>query len=184
MADMRLVISLGWLCKGTGIKASESAKRACHYQNLTPSIMLGLKGRSMNALVRNLHREWLTLDQLLRIAGWENEDHAHISYDPSVVCQYERREGCSHDGTLIFVRELAQRVLLPLMEGRSFFKPEGQPKAMIPRYTVGRIKHVVVFGTVDLPIGRYPGQRERILMPVRVNWIPNASLSIPGGERG
>ena len=132
----------------------------------------------MKVVVRNCLREWMTLDDILCLAGWENEYHSHISYDPLVIHQYERREGCSHDGTLIFTRQLAQRVLLPLMEGRSYFKPEGQPEGMIPQYTVGRIKHITAFGIVDLPAGRFPGQRERILMPVRVKWIP-----IDEGER-
>lgn len=117
--------------------------------------------------MHTVKRKWLTLDDLLGMAKWQGENDAHIAYDPDVVAQYERREGCSHDGTALFTVELAQRVLMPLMVGSSYFVPDGQPDGMVPRYTVGRIKHITIYGDTDM--------RERIIMPVRVEWVPTTN---------
>jgi hypothetical protein len=121
--------------------------------------------------VCNWFKQWLTLDQLIGIAGWKNEKHSHILYDPETSKQYTRRGYSSHDGTLIFVRELAQKVLLPLFNCSSYYRPDGQPIGMMPEYTVGKIKRIGVFGVFGFTSGSGYGQREGIIIPVRIQWI-------------
>lgn len=93
----------------------------------------------------------------------------HISFDPNVSHQYRVIRQSAHDGTLLFTHELIDRCLIdPVVNAGSCFKPD-PPREGVKRihYTVGWLKLLSVYGTVNLPIGRYPGMRQRAILPVR-----------------
>ena len=118
----------------------------------------------------NVHREFLTLDQVALAVHLEMP--SHVSYDPGVEQQYFLRRGARHDGTRIFTIELLGRALLELANGTTYYKPMGAPStARQIRYTIGRIRFISCEQMVDLPCGRQPGLRERVVIPVRCEWV-------------
>ena len=119
-------------------------------------------------------RDFYTLDEAMKMAGmsWVKGMAPHIAYDPNVDYQYRVVRTSTHDGTLIFTQELFQRALFPLAYRQSHFKREAPPVGFAPEYTVGRIRRAAVYGLVNLPCGKYPGQRESVTIPVRVKWVP------------
>ena len=118
-------------------------------------------------------RDRLSLNEAMRFIGAEWTGAPHIVFDPHMKPQYRIRRGSHHDGTLLFSVELMHEALIPLFDMGSYYKPMGPPSAgMMPRYTIGRIKRFSVYGLVDLPVGRYPGERERVVIPVRCDYVP------------
>lgn len=103
---------------------------------------------------------------------WPELDISHIEYDPNFKRtdrKYWIVRGQSHDGTQMFTFQLLREVVMPLMTQQSFFKPEISidPDRIIGmKYKVGPILLTTAYGTVDLPCGRYPGQRERARIAV------------------
>lgn len=126
------------------------------------------------------HRERLTPAECLRAMRWagflkgdgEPTLPEWITYDPSLVPQYHIRRGSAHDGTALFSVELIAKAFAPLLRRESYFKPMGDfdPSRELPRYTIGPLRVAAVFGTVDIPAGRFPGQRERVSLPVRCEY--------------
>lgn len=108
---------------------------------------------------------------------WPEANIAHISYDESMKNSdrdYFRIESCGHDGTLNFTIEMFQKLLVPLVNMQSYHNrntPEDWSKIERIEYTIGRIKHATVFGTVALRCGNYPGQRESVKIPVKCRYI-------------
>lgn len=89
----------------------------------------------------------------------------HITYDPKLRRgEYDIIRGSTHDGTLIFTRELISKALINLADRSSYYKPKGWKEGM--RYRVGPVRIATVFGTVNLPCGRFPGERQRVTIPV------------------
>ena len=120
----------------------------------------------------DFHRQRLTLDQAMQAIGAEWNGEPHITFDPAVQHQFVIRRGMAHDGTFAHRMQLIQTALMPLFQRSCYFKPMGElPAGMMPIYTVGTIKLFSVFGLVDLPAGRYPGERERIVIPVRCEYV-------------
>lgn len=120
----------------------------------------------------NFYRDRLTLDEAMRFIGATWAGKPHIEYDPSLKPQYRIRRGCAHDGTLLFSVELMRDALMPLFDRVSYYKRMGEPPdGMIPKYTIGPIKRFSVYGKVDLPAGRFPGERERVVIPVRCEYV-------------
>lgn len=113
----------------------------------------------------DFHRQRLTLEQAMQLARLPMHLASHITYDPHLKPQYRIRRGTKHDGTLIFTIEVMRIALQNLIERTSYYKPHGEPTGPM-EYTVGPIYLFCVYGMVDLPIGRYPGQRERVVIPV------------------
>jgi len=111
---------------------------------------------------------------------WPDIDNRHITYEPQMKGserEYWRREQSTHDGTLWYTIELFERLLMPLMNRESYYKPTFE-KGMIVReikYTIGKIRHMTLFGKVELPCGVFDGQRERLVMPVRCTYVKGAS---------
>lgn len=104
----------------------------------------------------------------MRKRGWPVD---HLTYDPKLrKGDYSIIRGSSHDGTLLFTEELIERALVHLAMKASFHKPRQAEfeAAKEVQYTIGPLRLVTVFGTVDIPAGRYPGQRERVRIPVRM----------------
>lgn len=116
-----------------------------------------------------------THDPIELIKGWwPNADVSHIEYDPGMKAsdrEYWRIEQSGGDGTLLFTIEMLQKALLPLINKTTSYKPTAPDVPCDIRYTIGSMRHVTVFGIVELRCGRYPGQRERVRIPVRCEYI-------------
>lgn len=100
---------------------------------------------------------------------WPDADISHIEYEPSLKKgQYSIIRQCGGDGTLLFTIEMFQKALIPLLNKQSFFTKLNPDWNLIKdiRYKIGPIKHATVRAMVQLNCGKYPGQRERIRIPV------------------
>jgi|GEM_PF-5842788 len=121
----------------------------------------------------NFRKQRLTLDSVMEKIGVSFKDGCEpfIAYDPTVQPQYRIIRQQAHDGTLMFTQQLLTEALRPLLLRTSFYKPEPPAPGYVPRYTVGEIKLATVLGRVDLRHGARPGQKERITIPVCVEWV-------------
>lgn len=123
--------------------------------------------------MKNFRRTRLSLDEAFTFIGAELliGKLPHITYDKNVNHQYRIRRQQSHDGTVMFTREMLSKMLYNLATMQSFYKPLGEPPANCDViYTIGEIKIITTFGNVDLPAGNYPGQRERMSIPVKCEY--------------
>lgn len=111
---------------------------------------------------------------------WPNANSSHITYDEkfnNVDRDYYVRRQTGHDGTLIFTYEMFQKAFVELMTKRAFAvsrPPDISKKLVDIKYTVGPMKHVTVFGKIKLRCSEtnlYPGQKERVKMAVKVEYI-------------
>jgi hypothetical protein len=128
----------------------------------------------------DFRKEWLTLDELAGIARVPAFFYPHVTYDPALQPQYRIRRQTTNDSTLIFLMEMIERALLPLINCETYYLPMRLPEeGFVPQYTVGRIKLATVFGMVDLPCGRYSGQRQRLVIHVSVRYVPKESAKLP-----
>ena len=108
---------------------------------------------------------------------WPDANTDHITYDPELKKgEYNVIRQCGGDGTLTFTLEMLQKGLVDIANGHSFFK-KTEPdwnKVKGIKYIVGDMKHVTVFGMLKLKCSKtqkYPGQRERIRMPVKCEYV-------------
>lgn len=101
----------------------------------------------------------------------------HIIFDPATKMnssQYRIIRQHSHDGSLVFTRDLLVDVMLPLLIMTSCFKqepPDNGRKLIGVEYTVGYLYMATVFWDIDLPIGIKHGQKERFSIPVNCKYI-------------
>lgn len=115
----------------------------------------------------DFRKERLSLEDIMKILEAEWTGEPHITYDPDLVPQYKIVRQQSHDGIQMFTWQMIRDSMLNLFHMNSYYKPMGIPPSDCSiHYTVGTIRLVTVYGYVDLPAGRYPGQRERIVIPV------------------
>ena len=111
---------------------------------------------------------------LINRLGWKCD---HISFNPALKHSehdFFRIRGSSHDGTFIFTYEILEMLLSDLANMQSFSlkNPPADDKKLIGiKYELGWIKLATVFGTVDLPCGRVPGQRERARVSVKCEYV-------------
>jgi hypothetical protein len=111
-----------------------------------------------------------------------------VEYNKGVNKTYEYRIiRCSkHDGTLCFSMELIANVLFPILNMQSYYKksaPYDLSTVGSISYIIGDLHQMVVFGMVDLPCGKYPGQREEIFLPVVCKYkMKNAPAENHGAE--
>lgn len=100
-----------------------------------------------------------------------------LVFDPTVRgCNDEvgrRTQGSTHDGTSLFTLEIITDILKALVARTVYRKPdppENHPGCM-PFYRLGWIHLMQVYpDKVDLPCGRFPGQRDRAKVSYRVEW--------------
>lgn len=125
----------------------------------------------------DFRKERFTLDEAMRIAGveWKEGVERHLKFDPDVQPQYRIIRQVAHDGTQIFTSDLFRDGLWNLLVGNSYYIKEPPREGMAPVYTVGRIQLATVYGRVEVPAGKIYGQRERIRIPVSVEWVPAAA---------
>jgi hypothetical protein len=100
-----------------------------------------------------------------------------LTFDPGVVKGVTegaiiRRRQCRHDGTAMFTYEIVHDLLIPLVRRELFDTrdPPANHPDQLQHYTLGWLHLSSVYGTVDLPVGRYPGQRERASIAYTVRW--------------
>jgi hypothetical protein len=121
--------------------------------------------------LRGFSRHKLNPVEQLQRLGW---DHEHVTFDPTLKrgAYYILRES-KHDGTVIFSEELLAKALMLITSQDSYWKGDEPywPTLKGIRYRVGWMKVAIVYGMVDLPIGRYPGQRESIRMWVVPEYV-------------
>lgn len=130
--------------------------------------------------MKNFTKHRMTLDDAMKICGVEWTGEPHIVVDPKVKYQYRIIRHCDHDGTLLFSHDLIVKAMENLLCRTSYYRRDPIPEGMVPRYTIGRIRIAAVFGMVDLKCGRYPGMRESVIIPVRVEHVP---IPAPEGTR-
>lgn len=98
-----------------------------------------------------------------------------IAFNPDLTkrngAQYEIIRSASHDGTLIFEKELVGTVIENLANKSSFCKLDNLDGAVDVKYEVGYISIATVFGMVELPIGKYPGEKQRARLAVKCTVI-------------
>lgn len=102
-----------------------------------------------------------------------------ITFDPTVR-GYNAQTGrkisrAGHDGTLLLTFQNIDAILTDLV-ARTVYRlidgPEKHPDCL-PFYRLGWIHLVTTYPVaIDLPIGRYPGQREQASVRYRVDWGP------------
>lgn len=94
----------------------------------------------------------------------------HITYDPEFYDDdTELYVEQSHDGTLIFFVEAAMSLMDALLYGKVTDEhPPSNRKGV--RYTIGQMKVVSKHGRVDLPAGNFPGVKEKISIPFKVEY--------------
>lgn len=105
---------------------------------------------------------------------WPTADVSHITYDPSLrKGDFDIIRQSSHDGTLIFSDEIIQNTVITLANMQAYHASRPPDWDMLDhiKYVVGDLKIAIVYGTVDLPAGRYPGQKERTRIPVKCEYI-------------
>jgi hypothetical protein len=129
----------------------------------------------MGDFKREIHNP---LDLIKRF--WPDADVSHITYDPNLSDKdFNVIRQCGGDGTLLFTLEMLQKGLIGIVNMESFCKskePSDWSKVKSIRYTIGSMKHVTVYGMIKLRCSseyKYPGQRERVRMPVKCEYIYN-----------
>lgn len=110
------------------------------------------------------------VEELKRL-GWP---HEHVTFDPALSRgRYYIRRASAHDGTLIFHVELLARTLIDVAFQGSYCTRDDVDFARLRgvRYRVGWLRNCAVIGMVDLPVGRYPGEREAMRMQVVPEYV-------------
>ena len=109
---------------------------------------------------------------------WPGASVDHITYDPDMKNgEYDIIRQSGGDGTVMFTMEMLQKGLIGIANANSYYRltePEDWSKVKQIKYTVGPMRHVTVFGMIYLACSKdrkYPGQRERIRMPVKCEYI-------------
>ena len=121
----------------------------------------------------DFHRDYINPLDLIN-SYWSDVDISHIEYDSDLKVKdsdYCRIEQGGHDGTLLFTIELLQKSLLPLLNKSTYHISVDMDKVKDIKYKIGKIRLSTVFGMVNLRCGRYPGQVERVRIPVVCEYI-------------
>ena len=108
---------------------------------------------------------------------WPEANVDHITYDQNLKSgDYDIVRQSGGDGTLLFTLEMLKKGLIGIVNANSFFKLTEPDWSKIKgiKYTIGKIRHVTVFGMIKLRCSekrKYEGLRERIRMPVKCEYI-------------
>lgn len=98
----------------------------------------------------------------------------YVTFNPDADFQYKRRQQSAHDGTRLFELELLADTVNPILTMDSFYKPSmptGLTGFCRVEYEIGWLWILSVFGTVDIPAGRFPGMKQRTFMRVRSKFV-------------
>ncbi|MEE8299463.1 MAG: hypothetical protein V3R67_08815 [Thermodesulfobacteriota bacterium] len=127
----------------------------------------------MNGFKKEKHNPVELLNQF-----WPGNDFSHITYDENLRRgEYDVIRQSGSDGTLMFTIEMLQNALINIAKMHSHYtktEPKDWSKVKGIRYTLGPMKHATVYGMIHLRCSKthkYPGQRERVRMPVKCEYI-------------
>jgi len=99
---------------------------------------------------------------------------SHITFDPTLVPEYRIIRGQVHDGLFVFTFGMLHKVLLSLVNQSSYYiptVPDDLASLKEIRYTVGWLRLSSIFRRVHLPVGWWPGVRERLRIPVKCEYV-------------
>ena len=115
------------------------------------------------------NRRYITPMEAFKYFGLEMPEW--ITFNPKLTkrngAQYDIIRQTTHDGTLFFEKELIGRTIENLANKSSFCKIDNQEGVIDRKYEVGYISIATVFGIVELPIGKCPGEKQRARLPVK-----------------
>jgi len=115
------------------------------------------------------NRRYITPMEAFKYFGLEMPEW--ITFNPKLTkrngAQYDIIRQTTHDGTLIFEKKLIGKTIEDLANKSSFCKIDNQEGVIDRKYEVGYISIATVFGIVELPIGKYPGEKQRARLPVK-----------------
>lgn len=120
---------------------------------------------------KGFFRYKLSLNQAMEDLGVTFRAEPFIFFNPNMKPQYRIKRQSNNDGTRIFSWQLLNLAFKPLFDRQSFYKPNGEPtldEMLKRKYEIGYVKHFWVYCNVKLPVGIYPGQKEVIVIPVRI----------------
>lgn len=109
---------------------------------------------------------------------WPEANVDHITFDPDLrKGDFNIIRQSGGDGALLFTIEMLQKGLIDIVNMTSWCtitEPKDWSKVKSIKYTIGKMRHATVFGMIKLRCSetqKYPGQRERIRMPVKCEYI-------------
>lgn len=105
---------------------------------------------------------------------WPGAKVNHIIFDPELrKGDYDIIRQLGHDGTFTFYYNLLGDVLINIvnMTSCTATPPDDWEDVIGIRYTVGRMKVSTVYGPINMKVGVFPGQKDRIRMPVKCEYI-------------
>lgn len=85
--------------------------------------------------------------------------------------EYDIVRNMSSDGTAIFEKQLLGNVIERLINKETYFIKKDMTDVIDIEYEVGLISLATVFGKVELPIGIYPGMKQRARISVKCKLI-------------
>ena len=120
-------------------------------------------------------KNYYTIDQVCNMYGIETPKHITTNPKLSRVneAQFDIVRQSSHDGTLIFTKELLGRGIENLVNKTAYYKGDDMNGVVDIEYEIGLISLATVFGIVDLPVGKYQGEKQRVRIPVKCKLIRN-----------
>ena len=120
-----------------------------------------------------LFRKYLSCEQVLALAEVSSPAHIIPIHDPKFVPQYRIRREVHHDGTFVFSKELMQTAISNLLDKTSYYVPMGSPGVGVIdiRYFIGKTRWIKTVGMVKLPCGYIQGVKERVVIPVRCEYV-------------
>lgn len=120
-------------------------------------------------------KECFTIDEVCKIHGIETPKHITVNKKLSRLNegQFDIVRQFSHDGTLMFTKELLGKAIENLVNKTAYYKGDNMDGVTDIEYEIGLISLVTVFGVVDLPAGRYLGEKQRVRIPVKCKLIRN-----------
>lgn len=121
----------------------------------------------------NYSRQKLNPIELMKSLGWEIK---HITFNPGLKqgdADIYIGRGSTHDSTMCFTLENLQRCLIPVANNQTYCKKHTIDFERLKHieYEIGYVKIATVFGLVNIPAGRFPGQKERIRMSVKCKYV-------------
>ncbi len=115
------------------------------------------------------------------IKNWFPEaDISHITYDPNIKAgdrDYWLIRESGGDGLYMYTVQMLQKAVLPLINKSTYDNTvlvEQLENVKDVKYTIGDMWHSTVFGMIYLQCSKtkkYPGQHERVRIPVKCELI-------------
>lgn len=123
----------------------------------------------------DFRKDYYTIDEVCNIFGIETPKHITTNPKLSRVNegQFDIVRQSSHDGTRIFTIELLGTAIENLVNKTAYYKGDDMDNVIDIKYEIGLISLATVFRIVNLPVGRFEGETQRVRIPVKCNLIRN-----------